>query len=57
MKYKVQFELYNKKMQTTIEANNPDQVKQAIFNKIKFYKIEPEQDAAVKNLMDILGMK
>ena len=39
-KYTVYFELYGKKMKTTVEAENEEQAKNKITNKIKFYKVE-----------------
>jgi len=56
MQHKVYFSIFGKNMKTTIEANNPDQAKQAILDKIIFHKIEPEYDSDVQNLMDLLGM-
>lgn len=40
MKYKVWFEIYGKRMQTTVEANNETDAKAMIKSKIIFYKVE-----------------
>ncbi len=42
MKYTVYFELFGKKMRTTIEAKTPAAARNKIREKIKFHKIEEE---------------
>lgn len=39
-KFTIWFEIFGKKMKTTIEANNESEAKQALARKIIFHKIE-----------------
>ncbi len=61
--YKIYFELFGKKMQTNINADNENEVKENIKNKIIFHKIleVPESDEDIfRKLKDIFsgnGMK
>jgi hypothetical protein len=40
MNYKVYFEIYGKKLATTIKADSPDMAKEIIKSKIQFHKID-----------------
>jgi 1-deoxy-D-xylulose 5-phosphate reductoisomerase len=42
--YTVYFEIYGKKMKTTVMANNEEEAKDFVKNKIVFYKIENPKD-------------
>jgi len=58
--YNVYFEIYGKKMRTTVYANNEQEAKYAVRAKIKFHAIiekptsnsGPEED--IRELLDIL---
>jgi 1-deoxy-D-xylulose 5-phosphate reductoisomerase len=54
--YTVKFEIYGKRMKTTVNADNEYQVKEFIKNKIIFHSIEDESDF-LDTLSDIFGMK
>jgi hypothetical protein len=58
MKYTVYFELFGKKMKTTIDADTEEMAKSIIRDKIIFHKIindfERECDEIAKRLEDIL---
>lgn len=65
MKYTVYFELFGKKMRTTVQAASKIEAQEQILSKVKFHKIEPERiaekDAKVlvdglQDFMDIFGM-
>lgn len=58
--YNIYFELYKKKMKATITAPNTILAKHALYDKIKFYKIDEiksESDLAFEHLKDILNLK
>ncbi len=59
MLYTVYFEIYGKKLKTKVSAKSQDDAKQLIRNQIIFHKIEAkiEEDKAVRDLMDMLGMR
>ena len=38
--FRVHFEMYGRKMKTTISATNPAAAKRAVIDKIKFHKVE-----------------
>ena len=42
--YTVYFEIYGKKMKTTVIANNEEEAKDFVKNKIVFYKIDKPKD-------------
>lgn len=44
MKYEVYFEIFGKKMKTTIEANNPKDAEYLVRGKIIFHKVEIKDD-------------
>lgn len=54
MKYEVFFEIFGKKMKTTIEANNPKDAEYLVRGKIIFHKVEIK-DNAVNFLGDMFG--
>lgn len=52
--YKIYFEVYGKKMKTTVKANNERDAKELVKNKIKFIKItETENIDFLKNIFGI----
>jgi hypothetical protein len=57
--YTVYFEIFGKKLKTTILAESEEKAKQEIFNKIIFYKIEKDDknNDIFNNIMNILGCK
>ena len=58
MKYEIFFELYGKKMKSTVVAKSEIEAKEAIKNKIIFHKIEEQQwDKHFKDICDNLGIK
>lgn len=54
MKYKVYFEIYGKKMQTEIFAENEQKAKEIVKSKIIFHKIE-KQKTADTDFMDLFN--
>lgn len=52
--YKIYFEVYGKKMKTVINANSEAEAKELVKNKIKFIKIEPENN--IDFLKNIFGI-
>ena len=56
MKYTVYFELFGKKMKTTVEAVGENEARYAVTSKIKWHKIVPEDDT-LNQLFDMFGMK
>lgn len=55
MKYIIYFELYGKRMKTTVEANNELDAKAMIKQKIIFHKVEKQQEVNDKSLKDLFG--
>lgn len=55
--YTVYFELFGKKMKTTIEAKSEEDAKYKIMGKIKWHKIEPDESDTLQGLKDIFGIK
>jgi len=55
-KYDIYFEVFGKKMRTTITAPNKDVAKQVIKDKIIFHKIEMQRDFG-DTIFDFLNMK
>jgi hypothetical protein len=58
--FTVYFELYGKKMKTTIYSDNELQAKADIRNAVKFYKVvevPPSGDEMFESLKDIFKMK
>jgi len=57
-KYKVYFEIYGKKLKTTVEAKTAEQAKGLIRNKIQFNHIAEEDDVNIddifQNLLNVL---
>jgi len=56
MTYIIYFELFGKKMKTTIDAPNKDVAKQIVKDKIIFHKIEVEKDFG-DTIFDFLNIK
>lgn len=54
--YTVFFELFGKKMKTTVLADSPEQAKQKVKDRIIFHKIKPADDT-FNNLMDLFKMR
>lgn len=54
-KYKLYFEFYGKKMQTTVIAKSELEAKQKVKDNLTFLKIVPEEDP-VDFLKNIFGM-
>jgi len=56
--YDAYFEIFGKKLKTTILAKSITDAKQKVVAKIKWHKIAKiETDTIVDDLMDMLGMK
>lgn len=54
MKYTIHFELFGKKMKTTVDARSIEDAKQQVRNKIVFHKIQPEENIDfLKNIFNI----
>ena len=54
MKYTIYFELFGKKMKTTVDAKSIEDAKQQVRNKILFHKIEPDENIDfLKNIFNI----
>ena len=57
--YTVYFEIYGKKMKTTVLAKSQDDAKQQVVNKISFIKIEPAKstfNSIMDQFDDVLNM-
>lgn len=56
MKHTVYFEIYGKKMKTTVEANSEAQAKAVVKSKLKIHKVVAEGDnfGLAKDIMDFL---
>jgi len=52
MKYTIYFELFGKKMKTTVDAKSIEDAKQQVINKILFHKVEQDIDF-LKNIFNI----
>jgi hypothetical protein len=52
--YTIYFELFGKKMKTTVEAENVDQAKRKIKDKIVFHKVE--ENNPFEYLKNIFGI-
>ena len=55
--FTVYFEIYGKKMKTTITAESAIDARTAIRNSIIFHKVEAESDTVLQDLKDIFKMK
>ena len=53
--YKIYFEFYGKKMQTTVKAKNEHDAMDIVKNKIKFFKVF-ETDPPMSFLKNIFGI-
>lgn len=53
--YTIYFEIYGKKMKTTVEALNENDAKAKVKNKINFIKVEQENN--IDFLKNIFGIK
>ena len=56
MEYTVWFEVYGKKMKTTVIADSESDAKRVILGKVKFHKIE-KVDNVFEKIMNIFNMK
>lgn len=60
-KYEILFEIYGKKLKTTIEANSEEKAKEIVKNKIRFDKITElksnNSDDIVDQMLNMFGMK
>lgn len=59
-KYEILFEVYGKKLKTTIEANSEEKAKEIVKNKIRFDKItelRTKDDDILDQMMGMFGMK
>lgn len=54
--YNVYFELYGKKMKATILAENEQQAKQKILEKVMFHKVELKPKDEFNSIMDVFDM-
>ena len=61
MKHTVYFEMFGRKMKTTVTSDSVDEAKRIVASKIIFHKVVPEEifgDSEVfDRLMDIFGTK
>lgn len=58
MKYKIYFEFFGRKMQTEIQAENKEQAKHIIKNRIIFHEVKESTDDDTLNLIkEMLGIK
>ena len=54
--YEVLFEIYGKKMKTTVIASTPEEAKDIIQDKIRFYSVKPvEDDKTINDLFEEFG--
>ena len=58
-KYEILFEIYGKKLKTTVEANSEEKAKEILKNKIRFDKITElkSNDDVIDQFMNMFGMK
>ena len=56
-KYTVYFELFGKKMKTTVRASSKIEAQEQILSKVKFYKVEPERFTEKESKMFVDGMQ
>lgn len=47
--FKVYFEIFGKKMKTSISAKNKEEAKQLLMKKIVFHKVEVDNDFALQD--------
>jgi hypothetical protein len=57
MTYTIYFELFDRKMRYTIEADSPDLAVRKLKDKIIIHKVVPEPDPFVQMMKDIFGIK
>ena len=60
--YEILFEIYGKKLKTTIEANSEEKAKEIVNNKIRFNKITElksnnNDNGILDQMMNMFGMK
>ena len=55
-KYRVYFEFYGKKMQTTVTASSMTEAKSIVRNNVNFLKIVTEKEDPVDYLKNIFGI-
>ena len=56
MKYTLFFEFFGHKMKTSVQANNVQEAKQKVRDRITFISIQ-EQDDTLERLKDMFGFK
>jgi type II secretory pathway component PulF len=52
--YKIYFEIFGKKLKTTIFADSENEAKQKLLNKITWHKIEKAKSKEVEHLENII---
>ncbi len=55
--YTVYFEIYGKKMKTTVHAKSEAEAVSRVREKLVIHKVKSEDDGAVDYLMNMFGMK
>ena len=55
--FTVYFEIYGKKMKTTVTAESEIEARILIRNSITFHKVVLSEDSTLRNLKDIFGIK
>jgi hypothetical protein len=55
--YKVYFEMFNRKMVTTVYADDEAEAMNKVSEKINFIKVDRVYDKDVESLMNMFGMK
>lgn len=53
--FTVYFEMFGRKMKTTVLAENEQQAKSQVFLKIKFHSVQETKDDTFNDIMDALG--
>lgn len=58
MKFKIKFEIFNKKMITVIDAETQEQAQRKLHDKLIIHEIEPiiQEDETLKNIKNIFGI-
>jgi hypothetical protein len=53
--YTVYFEIFNKKLKTTIRAESKEAAKESIKNRIVFHRVEKKPDDGLDKIMGVFG--
>jgi len=56
MQYLVKFEIYGKRLKTTVEANSPEEAKREVLKRLIWHSVEPK-DPMVENLKNLFNFK